>query len=106
MDTTPAPSLREAVDRTLATILDPEYGVPITDLGLVYRVDIIGGRVDIALTLTTPSCPAGSVIVEGVRSAIEAIPEVEVCLVFLEWDPPWTPDRLSPAARAQLGWEG
>lgn len=105
MDTQATP-LRTEVDRVLDTILDPEYGIPITDLGLVNRVEVDGGRVDIALTLTTPSCPAGNVIIDGVRSAVEAIPSVEVCLVFLEWEPPWSPERLSPAARAQLGWEG
>lgn len=92
----------EAVWQTLGGILDPEYGIAITDLGLVYDVRVEGDEVEVALTLTTPACPAGQVIVDGARQAIAALPGVRASQVFLVWDPPWTPDRLSEAAREHL----
>lgn len=96
----------EAVRAVLTRILDPEYGISIVELGMLTHVDIQGGEVHVGLTLTTPSCPAGNVILEGARSALAAMPGVEVADVYLAWDPPWTPDRLSMTARRQLGWEG
>lgn len=107
MDTQDLPTcaLRQGIDAALSGILDPEYGLPITDLGLVLRVEINGDAVDVALTLTTPACPAGGVILDGVRAAVQAVPGVGSANVFLEWDPPWRPERLSPAARRHLGWD-
>jgi len=92
----------QAIWDTLAQILDPEYGIPITDLGLIYDVRVDNGEVEVAMTLTTPACPAGTVILDGARHAIAALPGVRASQVFLVWDPQWTPERLSEAARRQL----
>lgn len=94
---------KEAVWHALSLILDPEYGIPITDLGLVYDVVVEGGEVSVALTLTTPACPAGQVILDGARHAVASLPGVSASQVFLVWDPPWSPEFLSEAAREKLG---
>jgi metal-sulfur cluster biosynthetic enzyme len=84
-------------------VMDPELGVNIVDLGLVYDVDVGEGRISIDMTLTTPGCPlAGTLAAQAeqvLREAFEGY-EVEVNLVF---DPPWTPDRMSAEARRMLG---
>lgn len=87
-------------------LYDPEFGVSIEDLGLIYDIRIDGGKVSIGMTLTTMSCPAGQVIMDGVKAAAEAVPGVESVEVRLIWDPPWSPEMLSDAAREQLGWRG
>ncbi len=84
-------------------VMDPELGVNIVDLGLVYDVEVGEGRISIDMTLTTPGCPlAGTLAAQAeqvLREAFEGY-EVEVNLVF---DPPWTPDRMSEEARRMLG---
>lgn len=93
---------QETVREALGLILDPEYGIPITDLGLVYDILIEKGEVTVALTLTTPACPAGQVILDAARHAVAALPGVTASQVHLVWEPPWTPDFLSEAARERL----
>ena len=103
MNATPEPA---AVWDLLRSIPDPEFGVNIVDLGLIYSVDCHGGDIAVVMTLTTPSCPSGGWIHEGIRQALAGLPgakNVEVSLVF---EPPWTPAMLSDAARAQLGAKG
>lgn len=94
-------SLREAFGR----VYDPEFGVSVQDLGLIYGIEINEGRVDITMTLTSFYCPAGDVILAGVKSAAEALPGVLEANVKLVWEPIWSPELLSPAAREQLGWD-
>jgi metal-sulfur cluster biosynthetic enzyme len=88
----------------LKGVNDPELGVNIVDLGLVYRAEHGPEGIEVALTLSTPSCPLGEMIIEEVREALENrfahLPSIQVDLV---WDPPWTPDRMSDAARRILG---
>ncbi len=87
-------------------VYDPEFGVSVRDLGLIYGVSATGdGVVVVTMTLTSMYCPAGEVIVSGVKLATEAVPGVSSVRVDLVWDPLWTPERLSPAARLQLGWD-
>lgn len=87
-------------------VYDPEFGVSVHDLGLIYNVAVNdAGEVLVTMTLTSMYCPAGDVILNGVRSAAEALPGVSQARVELVWEPLWTPERLSPAARAQLGWD-
>jgi metal-sulfur cluster biosynthetic enzyme len=87
-----------------ASVNDPEFGLSIEDLGLIYDVTLTGRAVAVAMTLTTPSCPAGDVIVDGIRAAIAAVPGVESVEVRLVWDPQWTPDMVSAQGRVLLGW--
>ena len=95
------PTLREA----FKTVYDPEFGVSIEDLGLIYDIRIEAGVVFVTMTLTSMYCPAGDVIVNGVRAAAEAVSGVARAEVELVWDPLWTPDRLTPEARRLLGWD-
>ena len=89
----------------LRTVLDPEVGESIVDLGLVYRLECGEGSVRVDMTMTSPACPAGAAIAEeaeqAIRTACRSAPEVRVELVY---DPPWTPERMSEAARKRFGW--
>jgi FeS assembly SUF system protein len=99
-------TLREQVIQALRRVYDPEIPVNIYDLGLVYGLDIDeAGFVAIRMTLTAPNCPvAGSLPaeVEARVKAVEGVTGVKVDLVF---DPPWTPSRMSDAAKLQLGFD-
>ena len=89
----------------LAAIPDPEFGVNLVDLGLIYSVECTEGDVAVVMTLTTPTCPSGSWMYEGVKTAVEQLPGVKGVKVDLVFDPVWMPEMLSEAARRQLGWE-
>jgi len=92
-----------AVWDVLRAIPDPEFGVNIVDLGLIYSVTCHEGDIDVIMTLTTPSCPAGSWIHEGAKQAVASLPGAKTTRVSLVFDPPWSTDMLSDAARRQLG---
>jgi metal-sulfur cluster biosynthetic enzyme len=106
MTRVPAPSFSDEVVReTLRQVDDPEAGMNIVDLGLVYGVEVSGNAVDIDLTMTTAACPMTDMIVEQARDAVAAIaPEGMQVNVHLVWDPPWTPDRMTGIAREHFGW--
>ncbi len=89
--------------QVLAEILDPEFGVNIVDLGLIYSVCCARGEVEIVMTLTTPSCPAATWIYEGIKAALAALPGITQVTVSLVFDPPWSAAMLSDSARRQLG---
>jgi metal-sulfur cluster biosynthetic enzyme len=84
----------------LQNVHDPELGIGIVDLGLVYRAERTAERIDVAVTLTTPSCPLGEMIVEEVRYALEQrFPDGPPVHVELVWEPAWSPERMSETAR-------
>jgi metal-sulfur cluster biosynthetic enzyme len=88
----------------LKGIVDPEIGVNIVDLGLVYRAEHSTRGIEVKLTLSTPSCPLSEMMLEEVREALKAnFADAPGITVELVWDPPWTPDRMSEAARMLLG---
>jgi metal-sulfur cluster biosynthetic enzyme len=88
----------------LKGVTDPELGVNIVDLGLVYRAERGPEGIEVTLTLSTRSCPLSEMIVEEVREALRAnFADAPAIKVELVWDPPWTPDRMSEAARRLLG---
>jgi metal-sulfur cluster biosynthetic enzyme len=92
---TPCDALtRESVTDALRTVLDPELGLSIVDLGLVYGIDVVGRTVTITMTLTAPGCPLHGVMTQWVAHAVRALPGVEQVAVNLTFDPPWTPDRI------------
>ena len=109
---TPAPELTAAqiealhqqIVGALCTCFDPEIPVNIYELGLIYDIDIRPtGVVQVRMTLTSPGCPvAGSLPVE-VRAKVQAIPGVTSAQVDVVWEPPWDKDRMSEAAKLQLG---
>ena len=87
----------------IRTVLDPDLGMSIVDLGLIYNVKADGDTVQVEMTLTSPACPYGMVLVEAVKNALlkaEGVADVEVELV---WDPPWSIARISPETRLDLG---
>ena len=91
--------MREA----LKGVIDPELGYNIVDLGMIYDVEIIDGNVVVTMTLTTPGCPVSEQLpIEAGDAVRQALPQHEVNINVV-WDPPWTPERLSPLALEQLG---
>jgi FeS assembly SUF system protein len=97
-------ALRTSVIRALSTVFDPEIPVNIYDLGLIYDVIVdASSRVGIRMTLTAPACPAAQFLPDQVKKAVEAVPDVAEARVDVVWDPAWTRDRMSEAARLQLG---
>jgi metal-sulfur cluster biosynthetic enzyme len=91
--------------QALRELNDPEVGVNIVDLGLVYSTEIEGGSVRIVMTMTTPACPMHSFLTEEVRRAIlSQFEEVENVSVEIVWDPPWSPQMISEEGKRQLGW--
>lgn len=96
--------LREKVIAALKTIYDPEIPVNIYELGLIYDVDINDEHdVAIKMTLTTPGCPVAQTFPMTVEQTIAILGDVNSCTVELVWDPPWTIDRMSEAAKLELG---
>ena len=95
----------ELVRSLLRTVMDPELGVNIVDLGLVYDIATDdAGRVAIKMTLTTPGCPLGGFLDDQIRGCLTALPQVREVRVELVWEPPWEPQAMSDAAKEQLGW--
>lgn len=88
------PDKNQVLD-ALRTVLDPELGMSIVDLGLIYDVAIDGGAVAVTMTLTAPGCPIHDVMPEWVRQAVGAVAGVERVDVVITFDPPWTPDRIA-----------
>jgi metal-sulfur cluster biosynthetic enzyme len=91
--------IREA----LRAVIDPELGVNIVDLGLVYRIEVEGPRVRVEMTMTSPACPMGdhlrALVMSAIKGRVPGSQNVEVALV---WEPTWDPDMMSDEARTQL----
>jgi metal-sulfur cluster biosynthetic enzyme len=84
-------------------VIDPEIGINVVDLGLVYGIDVDDGAVMITMTLTTPMCPLGPYIDSEVHNALGDVPGIREANVNLVWDPPWSPEKMSEDARLELG---
>lgn len=90
--------------RALRVVIDPELGVDVVSLGLVYETSREGDRARVVMTMTSPACPLGEMIVEDCRTAVESlVPGVKHADIELVFEPPWTSERMSPEARRQLG---
>lgn len=97
----------EAVRERLRQVIDPEVGINIVDLGLIYDVDVEHDRVAITLTMTSPACPLAEYLKDQIARTIQHdVPWADRVSIELVWDPPWSPERLLPSARRQLGWPG
>lgn len=92
----------EKAKELLKNVVDPELGISIADLGLIYDFRVEENRAHLLMTLTTMGCPIGGMIADQVRSVLEPLhfDDVQVELTF---DPPWTPDRITPEGRRYLG---
>jgi metal-sulfur cluster biosynthetic enzyme len=94
----------DAVYRALATVKDPEIGEDIVDLGLVYTVEVDEQGIRIGMTMTSPACPMGSLLLDEVRQALaHEFPECNVEINLL-WEPAWHPEMMSAKAKSALGW--
>ena len=102
MDDTTGGRLGE-VRKALDTVIDPELGLPVTDLGLVYGIDVADGTVTVHMTTTTPICPLASHLLQVADARLRELPWVEEVLVRSVSEPPWSPERMSDRARAILG---
>jgi metal-sulfur cluster biosynthetic enzyme len=97
------PAMAELVMEQLKTVIDPELGLNIVDLGLVYDVEVEDRHALVTMTLTSPGCPAGGMIMSGAQEAARTLDEIDDAEVKLVWKPFWTPDRIDPEVRAALG---
>lgn len=98
---------QEEVLNALRQVMDPELGINIVDLGLVYTVELEERRVHVGMTMTSAACPLNEVLRSEAETAIRReIPDVSSVDVRVVWDPPWHPSMMSPEARRQLGWSG
>jgi metal-sulfur cluster biosynthetic enzyme len=94
------------VRQALQTVEDPEAGMSVVDLGLVYAIDTAPGKVRVAMTMTSPACPAAAYLVDEAAAAIRAVAPADADVqVELVWDPPWTPERMSAEAKQRFGWQ-
>lgn len=97
---------KEIILEALKSVYDPEIGLDIVNLGLIYDLNIDDeGNVDIKMTLTTPGCPLTATIEEAVRAVLESIDGVKNVNVQIVWDPPWNPSMMSEEAKQILGIE-
>ena len=97
-------SERQVLD-ALSSVIDPEIGLNVVELGLIYEVVITSEKVKIRMTLTAPACPLASLIVQQAREKVESITGVKNVEVELVFNPPWTPERLSEEAKKKLGFK-
>lgn len=97
-------ALKENIMGALEQVVDPELGVDIVNLGLVYDVDMDeDGLTHITMTLTSMGCPLAPIIVDEVKKALADLPEVKDTEVHIVWNPPWTRDKMSRYAKIALG---
>jgi len=94
---------KDSVMEALKRVIDPELGINIVDLGLIYGVDIKDNKVEVRMTMTVPGCPLASMMVMGAEREIRNLKGVEDVEVKLVFDPPWTPQRMSEDLRKRFG---
>ena len=93
----------EDIMKALKECYDPEIPVNVWDLGLIYDVAVDGDKVRVKMTLTAPGCPMHSFISQEVKEKLQTVSGVKEATVEVVWDPPWSPDKMSQEAKAQLG---
>ncbi len=94
---------KEMVMEKLKTVYDPEIPINIVDLGLIYNVEINDNNINVDMTLTTPSCPMGSYVVQMAKKALKSIEDVGKVKVNIVWEPRWCPDMISKEGKRILG---
>ena len=99
-------TLREQVVKAIKTVYDPEMPVNIYELGLIYGLDVDeSGAASVRMTLTAPNCPVAGSLPAEVERAVRSVPGVSSAKIELTFDPPWSKDRMSEAAKLALGLE-
>lgn len=95
--------VEDKIREALRKVMDPELGVSIVDLGLIYDIRYEAGEAEVEMTLTSPGCPLAPIIDKKVREALAGVPEIEHLEIDLVWDPPWSKELISDELRAELG---
>lgn len=96
--------MNDDIRAALKAVIDPELGINIVDLGLIYHAERTVDGIDIALTMTTPACPLGEMMSEEVKMVLrDRFPDAADVRVEIVWDPPWSPELMSEDLRRQLG---
>ena len=91
------------VKKALKGVKDPELNLDLVVLGLIYDIEVEGNRADVIMSLTSPMCPVAGQIVEDAKNAVLTVDGIDEADVQLTFDPPWTPERISPLIRSSLG---
>jgi len=95
--------LEYAILDALRLILDPELGVNLVDLGMIYHIEIVAGEtVNVQMTTTTPGCPAAGFLIEAVQTCVEAVEGVSRANIELTYEPAWMPEMALPAVQARF----
>lgn len=93
------------VRETLSGIIDPEVGLNIVDIGLVYGIEADSRHIRVRMTMTSPACPMSEMLLEEVQAGLRhAYPDIDPD-IELVWEPQWTPEMMSPKAKTLLGWD-
>ena len=100
---TPGVVSEDQVKLALRRVKDPDLNLNILDMGLVYGIQIVGTKVKVDMTLTSPGCPSGPEIMGNAETEIKSLPGVESVEMHLVWMPFWTPEKMEPRVRAYLG---
>lgn len=96
----------ELIRDALRKVVDPEVGANIVDLGLVYRIELTGRRLLIEMTMTSPACPMGDLIVDDAHAELDRVLPADVSVnLQVVWEPPWNPSMMSEQCRLRLGWK-
>lgn len=96
----------DALRTALKMVIDPEVGINIVDLGLIYGIEVSADSVTVRLTMTSPACPMGDLVMDEARQALEPLlPSPGALNLELVWEPPWSPQMMTPGARQTLGWD-
>lgn len=91
------------IEKALKGVKDPELGIDLVVLGLIYDIEVEEADVKMVMSLTSPMCPVAGEIVEQAKEAILSVDGVETAEVELTFNPPWTPERMNPLVRSSLG---
>lgn len=94
---------RDDVLKALEAVVDPELGLNIVEMGLIYDVTVNKNEVSVKMTLSARACPLHGSIQNGAENVIKRMDEVQAVRVELVWDPPWTPDRIAPETKKRMG---
>ena len=101
---TASDAIRRSAIEAVSSVFDPEIPVNIYELGLIYSIDVLpGDNVEIVMTLTSPMCPVAESLPGDVEMRVREVDDINEVNVILTWDPPWTPDLMSEAAKLELG---
>jgi metal-sulfur cluster biosynthetic enzyme len=96
----------QEIEHGAREVIDPETGLNVIDMGLIFHLGYSPAerKAHVVMTFTTPFCPSGAVMVDGLRRRLAEVEGVDTVAVDVTFDPPWTPERITPEGREALGW--